>query len=670
MSGESDVTITTSANTLTLKKSNADTVLLRLSDPSANKIIAIGVDASGNPHAEGGISIGYNSYIDANNNVAIGTNSKCKAGNSVAIGNNAQSDQQSVAIGHDSDAGFGGTSVGSGTSIGSGAKSGSLSASYGVNTQATGEKCVAISGDALANNTVAVGYDAYCNGVNSMALGYNAGTGDYTNSISIGANSSVGANNVISLGDGTQKVGIGTTSPENFLDLSGDLIVRGSIDIEKPIDSGAYGAGTHIMNFKTYYLSGGGTVYDKGTIKSAIISGVSDKTVLRTDNGYLAFATADTATLYERMRIEKNGKVGIGDTNPDAHLHVRGNGPQLMLEGQTNEDSMVRFSSGPSYENRFHEIRCQFYAISGHWHNNKMLFKVNNGGQDNPSDLMCLDGLGHLGLGTTSPKDYAKFAVRGHRWTNRGGDTWGGTFHGGYGYPGGGTSNQNYSGYFQYAVYCNQLHTASDERIKKNIIDINDDAALQKLRLLKPKSYNYINEYQRGKETVFGFIAQEVGEVFPESVNIIKEHIPNIYEVGEVLQDNSGALTIIQFSNFNTNNILRDASNNIYSNLEIVGEDDKSCEIEIINIIDDSKIQINTDLSNNCLITDDNKKLVFVNGQRVDDFNNLNKSAIWTVTTAALQEVDRQLQAEKTKVSTLESQVADLLIRVASLENV
>ena len=207
MSEDSDVTITTSANTLTLKKSNTDSILLRLSDPSANNIIAIGTDASGNPHAEGGISIGYNSYIDANNNVAIGTNSKCEAGNSVAIGNNAQSNQQQVAVGHDSDAGFGGTSIGSGSS------SGFLSASYGKNSKATGENCVAILGDALANNTVAVGYDASCNGVNSMALGYNAGTSTYTNSIAIGANSSVGANDIIVLGDGTQKVGIGTDSP-------------------------------------------------------------------------------------------------------------------------------------------------------------------------------------------------------------------------------------------------------------------------------------------------------------------------------------------------------------------------------------------------------------------------------------------------------------------------
>ena len=580
MSGENDVTITTSANTLTLKKSNADNILLRLSDDSAKNIIAIGTDASGNPNAEGGISIGYNSYIDANNNVAIGTNSKCKAGNSVAIGNNAQSDQQSVAIGHDSDAGFGGTSVGSGTSIGSGAKSGYLSASYGLNTQATGEKCVAISGDALANNTVAVGYDAYCNGVNSMALGYNAGTGNYTNSIALGASSSVGANDVIVLGDGTQKVGIGTTVPLGKFHL-----------------------------------------FDTG----------ENRLIIDRDPG--------------------NGYIDVGSVVGGIHFRSADH----SWTSQKSGASIETYVGSLNYSGSCHDIRFRTLSSpTATTLSNRMTIKYD----------------GSVGIGTTTPQSYAKFAVKGYKWTNRGGDSWTGSYASGYNYPGGGTSNQNYSGYFQYAVYCNQLHTASDKRIKKNIIDINDDAALQKLRLLKPKTYNYINEYQRGKETVFGFIAQEVSEVFPESVNIIKEHIPNIYQIGEVLQDNSGALTIIQFSNFNTNDILRDASNNIYSNIEIVGEDDKSCEIEIISIIDDSKIQINTDLSNNCLITDDNKKLVFVNGQRVDDFNNLNKSAIWTVTTAALQEVDRQLQAEKAKTATLEAQVADLLSRVSSLENV
>ena len=42
----------------------------------------------------------------------------------------------------------------------------------------------------------------------------------------------------------------------------------------------------------------------------------------------------------------------------------------------------------------------------------------------------------------------------------------------------------------------------------------------------------------------------------------------------------------------------------------------------------------------------------------MDNFNTLNKDAIWTVATAALQEVDRQLQAEKQKTTTLENTLA------------
>jgi hypothetical protein len=56
--------------------------------------------------------------------------------------------------------------------------------------------------------------------------------------------------------------------------------------------------------------------------------------------------------------------------------------------------------------------------------------------------------------------------------------------------------------------------------------------------------------------------------------------------------------------------------------------------------------------------------------QEVDDFIFVKKEAIWTVATSALQEVDRQLQAEKLKTETLESQNIDLIARVTVLENV
>ena len=55
-------------------------------------------------------------------------------------------------------------------------------------------------------------------------------------------------------------------------------------------------------------------------------------------------------------------------------------------------------------------------------------------------------------------------------------------------------------------------------------------------------------------------------------------------------------------------------------------------------------------------------------GQKPDDFYRLNKDSIFTLASAALQEVDRQLQAEKAKVATLETQLASVLTRLDALE--
>jgi len=49
---------------------------------------------------------------------------------------------------------------------------------------------------------------------------------------------------------------------------------------------------------------------------------------------------------------------------------------------------------------------------------------------------------------------------------------------------------------------------------------------------------------------------------------------------------------------------------------------------------------------------------VFVFGQEVNDFHFLRKDAIWTTAAAALQQVDRELQAEKAKTKALESKLA------------
>ena len=60
---------------------------------------------------------------------------------------------------------------------------------------------------------------------------------------------------------------------------------------------------------------------------------------------------------------------------------------------------------------------------------------------------------------------------------------------------------------------------------------------------------------------------------------------------------------------------------------------------------------------------------LFVYGEQVDDYVFLRKDAIFTIATSALQAVDRQLQAEKVKIVTLETQVASILTRLDALES-
>jgi hypothetical protein len=106
--------------------------------------------------------------------------------------------------------------------------------------------------------------------------------------------------------DSSGNFGIGTTAPTTAL------------TVRKPIDSSAYGAGTSMIDFKSYYPG-----YDTETVKASIYAGVSGRGTLNTQGGYLAFMVNLDGTMGEKMRIEKTGNVGIGTTVPGAPLEIK-----------------------------------------------------------------------------------------------------------------------------------------------------------------------------------------------------------------------------------------------------------------------------------------------------------------------------------------------------------
>ncbi len=199
--------------------------------------------------------------------------------------------------------------------------------------------------------------------------------------------------------------------------------------------------------------------------------------------------------------------------------------------------------------------------------------------------------------------------------------------------------------YVQYSIRGAGIVVFSDKRIKSNVVDINDTTALDQVRLLKPKYYEYVDKVNRGSSRVIGFIAQEVKEVLPRAVSVADGEIPNIYEIATI----SSNITVT-FTNFNTSNLEG-------TNCTLIAylAEDKRKELTITEVVDEHTVRVEEDMS-------EWGEQLFVWGQKVPDFHHLNKDYIFTVATAALQEVDRQLQAEKTRNDALEA-------RILALEN-
>jgi hypothetical protein len=196
---------------------------------------------------------------------------------------------------------------------------------------------------------------------------------------------------------------------------------------------------------------------------------------------------------------------------------------------------------------------------------------------------------------------------------------------------------------------------SSDQRIKTNITDVNDATALEKIRLIKPKTYNYINTRNRTSDTVYGFIAQEVKEVIPYAVTEKTKEIPNIYQNAKITKNT------IEFTNFNTDLLEKDASNNLFKIITF-HKGDSHIHATIVNVIDSNKILIDyisdEDEEENAVY---NEEEIFVVGQIVDNFHCISKDHIWTISTAALQEVDRQLQEEKAKRIEMEAKLESIM---------
>ena len=228
---------------------------------------------------------------------------------------------------------------------------------------------------------------------------------------------------------------------------------------------------------------------------------------------------------------------------------------------------------------------------------------------------------------------------------------------------------------------------------------------------------------------MWGFIAQEVRDTLPYATQLRRDVLPNIYELANV--SSSNVITFVNFntSNLESNatTLIRtkgidgedhdvhlvevidehtirvkedlsawtgsvDAEGNVITQIETTTltveeyealQDKSGCvanisgyqnangvvSVEEYNALEDTTgyEEVIENYTKTTTIYPGTQ--LFVYGQEVDDFIFVKKEAIWTVATAALQEVDRQQQADKLRIAELETQLASVLARLDALES-
>jgi hypothetical protein len=185
----------------------------------------------------------------------------------------------------------------------------------------------------------------------------------------------------------------------------------------------------------------------------------------------------------------------------------------------------------------------------------------------------------------------------------------------------------------------------SDERIKTNIENIDTEMALESIRKIEPKKYEYIDSIGKGLEPTWGFVAQQVKNILEYTVSTSKNFIPDIYELCEVINEKT-----IRLNNKTTHKLT------VSSSLKAMSKNNCELFFTIKEILDDKIFTVKQSICTEDIF--DNK--IFIYGQEIDDFNNLDKNAIFTITTAALKQVDKELQDTKTKVQYQKTRI-DLL---------
>jgi hypothetical protein len=239
--------------------------------------------------------------------------------------------------------------------------------------------------------------------------------GDYTNGVDSTAkyvSDGEGTNSALSLS--TTKVGVGTASPSQELEVNGNIVAT-TLTTSGAVTAGSVVATSGSLNLvgtntQMFAASNGDDIQFKfSSTKKASINNAglfsagdgskivpsfrftddSDTGMFRPANNEIAFSTASN----EAMRIDSDGNCGIGTTSPDSKLEIVDSSNHLNLKvADTVSQSVIRFSDSNGLAG----------AIN-YDHNTDKLHFITDGTAIPTNGALNIDSDGNVGVGVTNP---------------------------------------------------------------------------------------------------------------------------------------------------------------------------------------------------------------------------------------------------------------------------
>jgi len=204
----------------------------------------------------------------------------------------------------------------------------------------------------------------------------------------------------------------------------------------------------------------------------------------------------------------------------------------------------------------------------------------------------------------------------------------------------------NFNGYINSSGYTNN----SDIRIKTDIVPLNSSESLDIINKINPLKFTQHNPTE-DINSVPGFVAQDIFNIYPSAIDIVDGYIPNInkyYPTKEIYRTETYFTYTIDISDLNL----------LYPQ-------------DLCLRIDNLKHAIYKTAKSNIVEFNSNSSInyIYIFGTKVYDFHQLSYDYIYTLNVSATQELTKIIKNQQLTIDNLKEELLKLTDRILALEN-